>query len=158
MRCRSLILLMVGLAAAWATVPAAAQRSQRGGSPLIDWREQSQGMSTNAALAFYRVRNTNRTYPSQSVSAPQGLSPVSQPIATAPPYYRGNTYQPRPYFAIPAVGYAAPPAPGPPAGAGFQTKPFAQVRPTPNAIDRYWPLLMERREDPNTGLIIWQLP
>ncbi len=37
-------------------------------------------------------------------------------------------------------------------------KPFADVEPQPNALQRYWPLLLEGREDPNTGLIIWSLP
>ena len=37
-------------------------------------------------------------------------------------------------------------------------KPFANVRPEPTGLQRYWPLLLEGREDPNTGLIIWTLP
>lgn len=37
-------------------------------------------------------------------------------------------------------------------------KPFANVQPEPSGLQRYWPLLLEGREDPNTGLIIWTLP
>ncbi len=37
-------------------------------------------------------------------------------------------------------------------------KPFANIeRPAP-ALERYWPLLLEGREDPHTGIIIWSLP
>ena len=37
-------------------------------------------------------------------------------------------------------------------------KPFANIeRPAP-ALERYWPLLLEGREDPHTGVIIWSLP
>ena len=37
-------------------------------------------------------------------------------------------------------------------------KPFANVQPEPTGLQRYWPLLLEGREDPNTGLILWTLP
>ncbi|MGI9430524.1 MAG: hypothetical protein ACR2NM_17825 [Bythopirellula sp.] len=37
-------------------------------------------------------------------------------------------------------------------------KPFANIQPEPTGLQRYWPLLLEGREDPNTGLIIWTLP
>ncbi len=37
-------------------------------------------------------------------------------------------------------------------------KPFANLERPPTAIERYWPLLLEGRQDPETGLIIWQLP
>ena len=37
-------------------------------------------------------------------------------------------------------------------------KPFANIERPQNALERYWPLLLEGRQDPNTGLIIWSLP
>ncbi len=37
-------------------------------------------------------------------------------------------------------------------------KPFANLERPPTALERYWPLLLEGRQDPNTGLIIWSLP
>jgi len=37
-------------------------------------------------------------------------------------------------------------------------KPFENIAPQPNAFQRYWPLLLEGREDRNTGVIIWRLP
>ena len=49
-----------------------------------------------------------------------------------------------PYF--PAPTYQAP------------VKPFANVRPAPSSFERYWPLLLEPRENPRTGRVIWTLP
>ena len=37
-------------------------------------------------------------------------------------------------------------------------KPFSNVNRGPSGIQSYWPLLLEGRQDPNTGLIIWTLP
>ncbi len=37
-------------------------------------------------------------------------------------------------------------------------KPFADLERPPSGLESYWPLLLEGREDPNTGLIIWTLP
>jgi len=37
-------------------------------------------------------------------------------------------------------------------------KPFADVQRPPTGLQSYWPLLLEGREDPNTGLILWSLP
>ena len=37
-------------------------------------------------------------------------------------------------------------------------KPFANVQHPRNAVERYWPLLLEGRENPHTGVIIWSLP
>jgi hypothetical protein len=37
-------------------------------------------------------------------------------------------------------------------------KPFSNVRPAPTAFERYWPLLLEGREDPKTGVVIWYIP
>jgi len=37
-------------------------------------------------------------------------------------------------------------------------KPFANLERPPTGFERYWPLLLEGRQDPNTGLIIWSLP
>jgi hypothetical protein len=32
------------------------------------------------------------------------------------------------------------------------------MRPAPTAFERYWPLLLEGREDPETGVVIWSIP
>jgi len=37
-------------------------------------------------------------------------------------------------------------------------KPFANLERPATGLQRYWPLLLEGREDPNTGLIHWSLP
>lgn len=37
-------------------------------------------------------------------------------------------------------------------------KPFADIEQPLTGLQRYWPLLLEGREDPNTGLIIWSFP
>lgn len=37
-------------------------------------------------------------------------------------------------------------------------KPFADLERPASGLQSYWPLLLEGREDPNTGLIIWTLP
>ncbi|MEM8944537.1 MAG: hypothetical protein AAGD11_05075 [Planctomycetota bacterium] len=39
-----------------------------------------------------------------------------------------------------------------------QQKPFSDLERPPSGLQSYWPLLLEGREDPNTGLIIWTLP
>ena len=152
------IALLVGFLAAGlpATQRAASQGLAAGASPIQIWQQHSQGLSTNAALAFYRVRHANRPYQVMTATRAPRYS-TSVPMRTHANYNVTTLYR-RPYYAIPAVGYAAPPVVDPPLEPAFSAKPFAQVRHAPNAIDRYWPLLMERREDPNTGLVIWQLP
>lgn len=37
-------------------------------------------------------------------------------------------------------------------------KPFANLDRGPSGLESYWPWLLEGRQDPNTGLIIWSLP
>ena len=72
---------------------------------------------------------------------------------------RGTIYS-APYFAI-TTPWAIPDIrsdPYPAAVRPGNRKPFAGARPASTAVDRYWPLLMEAREDPKTGLIIWRLP
>jgi hypothetical protein len=100
------------------------------------WNQTSQGMSTNAALAFYRVQNVGRptmqTPGWPRYSQTPAVTSYPMPTTTARAYY--------PSTVTPVE------------------KPFAYVRPPATAFDRYWPFLMEAREDPDTGLIIWTLP
>jgi hypothetical protein len=37
-------------------------------------------------------------------------------------------------------------------------KPFTDAQREPSGLERYWPLLLEGRQDPNTGWILWRLP
>jgi hypothetical protein len=37
-------------------------------------------------------------------------------------------------------------------------KPFENARPAPTAFERYWPLMLEGRQDPKTGVVIWYMP
>ena len=37
-------------------------------------------------------------------------------------------------------------------------KPFADLERPASGLQSYWPFLLEGRQDPNTGLIIWSLP
>ena len=39
-----------------------------------------------------------------------------------------------------------------------EQKPFEGLQPPPSAFDRYWPLLLEGQQNPETGYIIWRLP
>jgi len=39
-----------------------------------------------------------------------------------------------------------------------EQKPFEGLQPAPTAFDRYWPLLLEGQQNPNTGFIIWRFP
>lgn len=122
---------------------------------LHTWRQTSQGMSSNAALAFYRVRNVG--YPNRQ----QG---TGVPIAL-----QNRTLYSAPYYAITRRrGVAATIAPVAPVTApalgvttrqtGIVSKPFVNLERPANAVERYWPLLLEAREDRRTGLVIWSLP
>jgi len=108
-------------------------------APIQVWNHTSQGMSTNAALAFYRLQNVGR--------------PASQPAAW-PLYSRNRAVVDR---------SAGPPAantyyPAANTAADPSQKPFASVHPPRTTLERYWPFLFEAYEDPHTGLIIWRLP
>jgi hypothetical protein len=136
-------LLMAGaVAACLASHRVYGQALPPGSNPVDVWRESSQGMSSNAALAFYRLRNNS--------TVPTPLHPRFQNGAGASLHVNGQS--------TPA-GSLAP-------FSGRQTtvyrqptgKPFENVRPAPTAFERYWPLMLEGRQDPKTGLIIWSLP
>lgn len=101
------------------------------------WNQTSQGMSSNAALAFYRVQNVGRPARQQSAWPQYSRTPTVSVHPTSPVV--ANTYYPTP----PAAQYE---------------KPFASVRPPGTAFDRYWPYLLEGYEDPETGYVIWTLP
>lgn len=122
-----------------ASTPAFSQGVARS-DPLAVWRETSAGMSTNAALAFYRLRNSAGT-----PSSPVRLNG-----------FRASQYEP-------------PTAQRSGAGTGLQSyyqatatppvkKPFSDLEPEPTAFEKYWPLLLVGRQDPKTGIIVWYLP
>jgi hypothetical protein len=121
------------------------------GIPVVDsmyaWPHTSRGLSSNAGLAHLRLRNSAHTR----------LPATSR--WNRPPLSRGTIYS-APYYAITAP-WAIPDIRSDPYPA-IQTrptgKPFAGARPAPTAVDRYWPLLFEARQDPKTGLTIWRLP
>jgi hypothetical protein len=106
------------------------------------WREAAMnGLSYNESLALYRLR--------QSATVPTPLHPRFQVGAGATVY---RPQQPTRYGVAVTPSYPTTIARAP------VGKPFANVRPAPTAFERYWPLMLEGREDPNTGIIIWSLP
>jgi hypothetical protein len=106
------------------------------------WREAAvRGLTFNESLALYRLR--------QSSTVPTPLHPRFRAGGSAV-VYRPTT--------PPQYGVAA--APGYPSTIYQRpvSKPFANIPQPQTAFDRYWPLMLEGREDPNTGQIIWSLP
>ncbi len=137
----SLKMMMVGVLATWWMTPRGvqAQAVHSAAAPMQVWNRTSQGMSTNAALAFYRVQNVGR--PAGRASAwPQYSRISSAAIYPAGPAV-ANAYYPTPNMT--SVQFP---------------KPFASVRPARTTFDRYWPYLLEGYEDPETGYIVWTLP
>lgn len=147
MKSPSLIVMTVGLLAVRWLGPqhVHAQGVQSAAAPMQVWNQTSQGMSSNAALAFYRVQNVGRpvgqatAWPQYSRSPAVVNYPVVVNYPTSP--YGENSYYPA------AVSSST-----------QLQKPFAAVRPARTAFDRYWPYLLEGHEDPHTGFIIWTLP
>lgn len=124
--------------------------AQAVGSPansFRSWRQSSPGMSSNAALAFYRVQNAGGVRRTASVPAP--VMP------------RGRTLYSAPYYSI-TNRRTVVDSPTPSATSVTRTaqasKPFDNLQRPPNAVQRYWPLLLQGQEDQNTGLVIWTLP
>ena len=106
------------------------------------WREAAaMGLSYNEALALSRLR-TNSVVPTPlhprfQAGAGAGFYQPTHPThygVAVRPAYSANIYQ-RPI-----------------------AKPFAGMRPAPTAFERYWPLMLEGREDPETGVVIWSIP
>jgi hypothetical protein len=105
------------------------------------------GLSYNEALALSRLRTSSivptplhpRFQAGAGAGFPQPAFPTHYGVAVTP------TYSSAPYY---------------PTNASQQpiTKPFTGYRPAPTAFERYWPLMLEGREDPNTGVIIWSIP
>ncbi len=143
------LIVLVGCSAAWWTAPIDlyAQGISSAATTMQTWRRTSQGLSSNAALALYRMQNVG--HPSQSSFALR--RPTSLPATTlySTPYYAVTTNR-----AIPGrpISYY------PTSNTQQTQKPFAGIRHPPNAFQRYWPYLLEAREDPHTGLVIWTLP
>ena len=132
-----------------------AQGAKSTAQSLQAWqRHSSQELSSNAALARYRLDNLN-----QRVARTR--------VRRYPAGFPGTTIYSAPYYAVTTHRVV------PDRLAGRNTlanphyfpvdrtqtqKPFADIRYQPNAVQRYWPLLLEAREDPQTGLVIWRLP
>jgi hypothetical protein len=138
MKSLSLALLAAMILAVWPTnaTSVLAQGVHSAAAPMQVWNRTSQGMSTNAALAFYRVQNVGR--PAAQVSAwPQ----YSHNPATVNYPAVANAYYPTADTTT-----------------VLSHKPFASIPPPRTAFDRYWPYLLEGHEDPDTGIIIWRLP
>jgi len=149
MQCIRLILLATGILAASMFYPhkMQAQVSSPVANSMRGWRNTSRGLNARASLAARHTRSNGRT---RLPPAPRWRRPYTS---------RGTLYS-APYYAI-TTPWAIPDIrsdPYPSVNTQPNRKPFAGARPAPNAIDRYWPLLFEAREDPKTGLIIWQLP
>ena len=130
--------------------------SQRISSPatvIQTWRNTAPGSSTTSTLAYYRLRN---------VGSPDRYRAAN----TYGPVWRGRTLYNAPYYAIttnrsvPRGIYSSSRYTHnvPVTNSGQFVKPFSGLQRPPNAIERYWPLLMEAREDRRTGLVYWQLP
>ena len=142
-------LLMAGFLNIWLTAPidVHAQGVSSAATSLQAWRSTSQGLSSNAALAFYRVQNIG--HPNQQNSVWRRQQFVPNTTIYSAPYYAVTTHR---SVTAPRSSYY-------PTSTSRQTqKPFSDVRPAPTAFERYWPLLLEAREDPQTGLVIWTLP
>ncbi len=114
-------------------------------TPANIWRDAAmKGLSYNESLALYRLRQSSTVptplHPRFQAGAGAGLyTPNAAASNRSPqqsfvPRYPTNVYSQR-------VG-----------------KPFENARPAPTAFERYWPLMLEGREDPKTGVIIWYMP
>jgi hypothetical protein len=150
--------IVAGCCAAWGAAPTElrAQGATSAAASMQKWRLASQGLSPNAALARYRMQSLR--HPAQHSLSPR--HPAGWPGATlySTPYYavtthrtiptRTTSYYPTMASATNSAGVVTP---------GIR-KPFADIRRPPNAVERYWPYMLEAREDPSTGLVIWRLP
>lgn len=135
-------LILAGAVAAWlASSNLYGQSPVNRHDPVNIWREAGlRGLTYNESLALYRLR--------QSATAPRTIHPrLRSGISTG---YQGGTWAGSgysPYSTYPSTIYQRP-----------VEKPFANVQQPPTAFERYWPLLIEGREDPKTGQIIWYFP
>jgi hypothetical protein len=110
------------------------------------WRDAAmKGLSYNESLALYRLR--------QSSTVPTPLHPRFQAGAGA------GVYTPNTAAAANRAGQRSF-VPHYPSNVYTQRvgKPFEHARPAPTAFERYWPLMLEGRQDPQTGIIIWYMP
>ncbi len=100
-------------------------------SPAATYRLESMGQHVHLSPAMRM--HLERSQQSAGRPAIQIPSPSLVPGQGARQYYPGVSRQPT-------------------------QKPFANLERQPSGLESYWPLLLEGREDPNTGLIIWTLP
>ena len=151
------LLILVGCCFVWtaASAQALAQVKGSAASSMQAWRRHSQGLSSNAALARYRIADLDRRAQQSYVRR----HPAGFPGTTlySAPYYAITTHRTIPDRSV--GNYPSSNAHYFPAGDATQTqKPFNNIRYQPNAVQRYWPYMLEAREDPKTGLVIWRLP
>ena len=149
----SRLIVLVGCCAAWGSAPidALAQGASSAATSLHTWRRTSQGLSPNAALARYRMQNLGHSVPRSFALRQPAIQPTTTLYST--PYYAITTHR-----TIPARPTSYYPTTNSAATGSLTPKPFADLQRPPTAVQRYWPYLLEAREDPRTGLVIWQLP
>ena len=108
-----------------ALVPLCAFGQRSAGSPLPTWRQDSQGLSSNAALAFYRLRQTG---PSHQRPTPRRFYRDSTATSALRAPSSAGTYRYAP-VATPGLGLAGQRSLRAPDERAFGAKPFAAVRP-----------------------------
>ena len=135
-------LLAAAVAACFASQSVQGQNLPNRPDPRQVWREAAvRGLSYNESLALYRLRqNSTATTPLHPRLRAGASATLHSPARTTP--------------------HAATAVPAFPSSMSTQRvgKPFEEVRPAPTAFERYWPLMLEGRENPKTGVIHWSLP
>ncbi len=139
------LILAGAVAACLASQQVYGQRNAPANDPLAMWRKTSPGMSTNAALAFYRLQNSSpspdKFHPRFQAGARNNISSAYSPLTRRNVNSSGLVGGYYPLSSRPA-----------------NSKPFENVRPAPTAFERYWRLLLVGQQDPETGIIVWSLP
>jgi hypothetical protein len=160
------LMILAGCCVAWGAVPTdlRAQGVSSAAITMQNWRRASQGLSPNAALARYRMQSLG--HPAQRSLSQRHPSGWHGTTLYSTPYYAVTTHRALPtrttsYY--PSTRYSTSFSPSSStssstAGTPMIQKPFAEIRRPPNAIERYWPYMLEAREDPSTGVVIWRLP
>lgn len=125
---------------------AEAQTIRSPAAAIQTWRNTAPGWSNNARLGFYRNQNVG---PANQFRLYGGRTLYSAP------YYAVTTRRTVPRAFVSTATHNRNVVVN---NAGQTAKPFTNLQRPPNAVERYWPLLVEAREDPRTGLVYWQLP
>lgn len=143
MRFQSFILLLASLAIAMTVGPSSARAQRARVSERQPSRRGTVGLSD---VAIYRLQSMgHHVRLSPTLQWRLGYSPYSNSPA-AP-----RTSPARTASAAQGLGtyYRTPARP---------RKPFSDIQRPPTGFERYWPLLLEGRENPRTGVIFWSMP